>query len=350
MKRRKLCHNPHIMNNTPPNASTPPAPIVADEPSTLDDTDADRLRTQTLQTTPETRPTFFRKISKFFKGINRWADSVLEQKQDTNIREALEEIIEEDSGDEQDEHSVSAEERLLISNILQLRNNEVEDVMLPRADITAIDVNTTHDELLAFMKDIQFSRFPVFRDSLDDVIGTIHIKDIMSAISQEKTINIQELVRSVPIVSPSMPVLDLLLHMRESRKHMAMVVDEYGGIDGLVTIGDVIESIVGELDDEHDDLDDQPQLVDNKDGSVLADARVHLNEFEARYNILLDEQDHTESDTLGGLVFTIAGRVPVRGEMLKHNSGMEFEVIDADPRRIHRLQIRNIPAQDADDA
>jgi len=333
------------MTDTPPiDTAHAPSPVTQSEPDTL--------RPQTLQVTDsEDSTSIIYRVKTWYKGMNKWADGVLDQKQDTNIREALEEIIEDDdSGAPDDEQSVSAEERSLISNILQLRDNEVEDVMLPRADIIGLDVNTSHAELMAFMADIQFSRLPVYRESLDDVLGTVHIKDILSAISQNKEIKIQELVRSVPIVSPSMPVLDLMLHMRESRKHMAMVVDEYGGIDGLVTIGDVIESIVGELDDEHDDLDDQPQIVEKDSGCVLADARVNLNDFEARFGFMLDEQDHAESDTLGGLVFAIAGRVPVRGEILKHKSGMAFEVIEADPRRIHRLQIRNIPALPTGDA
>lgn len=334
--------------NDPQHSGAQPTPLTAEQPARFESTDnSDENRIQSLQNVEQTPASLFGRISQWYQNLNRWADKVLEQKQDTNIRETLEEIIEDnDNGsDENDEQSVSAEERTLISNILQLRSSEVEDVMIPRADVTAIDLNISHDALLSFMKDIQFSRFPVYRENLDDVIGTVHIKDIMSAISQNQEIKVKDLVRSVPIVSPSMPVLDLLLHMRESRKHMAMVVDEYGGIDGLVTIGDVIEFIVGDLEDEHDDLDEQPQLIESADGAILADARVSLDDFEARYGAMLSDHDHAESDTLGGLVFFIAGRVPVRGEVIKHKSGMRFEVVEADPRRIHRMKIYNIPTQ-----
>jgi len=282
---------------------------------------------------PSEQPGLFSRFSGLFR-----------RKPDPNIRETLEEYIGDDNNHE-DEKSVSAHERLLISNVLTLQDMEVEDVMIPRADIMALDANTTHTELLALLADMQFSRLPVFQDNLDDVLGTIHIKDVLAALAQGKKVKIRDMIRAVPIVSPSMPVLDLLLHMRESRKHMAMVVDEYGGIDGLVTAGDVVESIVGELDDEHDDIGDHPQIIENKDATVTADARIDLGDFEQRFGHMLDEEDHAESDTLGGLVFAIAGRVPVRGEVLKHKkSGMVFEVLEADPRRIHRLNIRNIPA------
>ncbi|MEM6781273.1 MAG: transporter associated domain-containing protein, partial [Pseudomonadota bacterium] len=141
---------------------------------------------------------------------------------------------------------------------------------------------------------------------------------------------------------PSMPVLDLMLQMRQSKKHMAMVIDEYGGIDGLVTIGDVLEAIVGEIDDEFD-LDEHPEMIERNDGSVLADARVDIDEFEERYGELLTEEERNDIDTLGGLVFSVAGRIPARGEVLKHDSGIVFEILDADPRRINRLRIKNIP-------
>jgi len=130
--------------------------------------------------------------------------------------------------------------------------------------------------------------------------------------------------------------------MRQSRRHMALVVDEYGGIDGLVTIGDIVESVLGEIEDEHD-TQEEPQLMTYADGTVLADARVSIDDFEEEYGTLLSDDERSESDTLGGLVFTIAGRIPVRGEVLTHDSGMEFEIMDADPRRINVVRIRNIP-------
>ncbi|MCB1563710.1 MAG: HlyC/CorC family transporter [Alphaproteobacteria bacterium] len=259
---------------------------------------------------------------------------------DSTLRETIEEYIEEPGAEE--EGSVSAHERALLSNILHLGQMPVADVMVPRADIVAIDIDITKEELFGLLAERQFSRIPVYKDTLDDVLGTIHIKDILAAMAKNETISIPELITDVPIVSPAMPVTDLILTMRQNRRHMALVVDEFGGIDGLVTIGDVIESIVGEIDDEHD-TDEDPQMHETRDGTVLADARVDVESFEERYGSVLSEEEREECYTLGGLVFSMAGRVPARGEILTHKSGIVFEVLDADPRRIHRLRIRNLP-------
>ncbi len=276
-------------------------------------------------------------------GIFHWIKTAVRGKSDTTLREAIEEYIEEaENGSEDNTSSVSEHERTLISNILKLRDHTVLDAMIPRADIIAIDVNATQDELLSLLSERQHSRFPVYRETLDEIVGTIHIKDILGCLADNRVIEIEDLVRDVPIVSPSMQVLDLLLMMKQMRKHMALVVDEFGGIDGLVTINDVIESIVGEIEDEYDQ-DDDPQLAENTDGSVLADARYDIEEFEERFGEMLSEEEREDIDTLGGLVFSLAGRVPARGEILTHSSGMIFEVVDADPRRVNRLKIKNIP-------
>lgn len=260
--------------------------------------------------------------------------------QEGTLREALEEVIEEfeDNGSE----TVAAHERALISNILKLRDMTVLDVMIPRADIVAIEEGTPAEELFQLLSEKQYSRMPVYRENLDQVIGTIHIKDILAALSQGKHVVISDLVRRVPIVSPAMPVPDLLLEMQHTTKHMAMVVDEYGGIDGLVTIGDVIESIFGEIDDEFQKAD-EPEIIRRDDGSVVVDARYDLEEFEEEYGVLTNNEDLEDVDTLGGLVSTVTGRIPARGEIVTlKDSNVKFEVLDADPRRINRLRIRNL--------
>lgn len=266
----------------------------------------------------------------------------LRSRQDASLRAVIEEAIENDHSEDDENPQTASHERLLISNILNLRDLTAVDVMIPRADIIAIDQSISQEDLLTMLSKVQKSRFPVYKDTMDDVIGTIHIKDILAAMAQNKEVNINDLIREVPIVAPSIPVLDLLVEMRESRKHMALVVDEYGGIDGLMTIGDIIEAIIGEIDDEYDHLK-HPKVLEHSDGSIIADGRVDIDEFEERYGVSFSEDEHEDADTLGGLVFTLAGRVPARGEVLLHDSGMEFEVMDADPRRIHRLKIRNIP-------
>tara|TARA_B100000282_G_scaffold294089_1_gene270633 strand:- start:2430 stop:3434 length:1005 start_codon:yes stop_codon:yes gene_type:complete len=264
-------------------------------------------------------------------------------KPDTGLREAIEEYIE-----KRDEDTlldpVSEHERVLFANILKLRDITVDTVMVPRADIIAVDVNTRKEELFKLLASIQYSRIPVFESTLDEVLGTVHLKDIIRALANNEEITLKNLLTEIPIVSPSLPVLDLLMTMRESRRHMALVVDEYGGIDGLVTIGDIIETIFGEIEDEHD-MDDDPQITETQDGAILVDARVEVDEFENEYGQIFDQQERDESDTLGGLVSTLAGRVPVRGEVLNHDSGTIFEILEADQRRVKRIKIYNIPTE-----
>lgn len=277
-------------------------------------------------------------------GFFQRVKSVFKSKQDTSLRDAIEEYIEGPDNFAADADAL--EERALFSNILALRDISIDEVMVPRADIIAIDVDAPKEELLALLAEKQVSRLPVYKGTLDEVIGTIHLKDIIACYANDRPINIEDNITEIPIVAPSMPVLDLLLTMRQSRRHMALVVDEYGGIDGLVTIGDIIESIIGEIDDEHD-TEAEPQLIVDADGSVLADARLDIEDFEEKYGALLNADEREENDTLGGLVFSIAGRVPVRGEVLTHETGMVFEIMDADPRRINLIRIRNIPAKAA---
>ena len=177
--------------------------------------------------------------------------------------------------------------------------------MVPRADIIAIEENSSQEQLMKLLSEHQFSRIPVYRDQLDDIIGTIHIKDVLAHMATNKTVVIKDMIREIPIVSPAMPVSDLILFMKEKRKHMVLTVDEYGGIDGLVTIGDIIETIVGEIGDEYD-TSSHAVLIERADGSILAEGRVELDEFEEQFGHLFTEDEHEEADTLGGLVFCIA--------------------------------------------
>lgn len=260
------------------------------------------------------------------------------KKPDTSLREALEDIID---NREEESSSIAEHERMLISNILDLRDLRVVDIMVPRADIVALEANTKLEEILSLLINRPHSRLPVFRETLDNVIGVIHIKDMLAAMGGNQTFELKDHIRDVPIVSPAMRALDLLLQMRQTRVHIALVIDEFGGIDGLVTINDIIEAIVGEIDDEHD-YDIQPQFVERSDGTALADARYELEEFERRFGRLNGHEDG-DHETLGGFVCTVAGRVPVRGEIIKHDSGLEFEVVEGDLRRITKLRIRNLP-------
>ncbi len=230
----------------------------------------------------------------------------------------------------------------------------VEDVMVPRADIIAVDMDTGLHELSKAFQAAGHSRLPIYKETLDEPIGMAHIKDVMPYLMlnakgrgaksyKDKTI-LNTIKRPVLFVPPSMLAQDLLKKMQARRIHMAIVVDEYGGTDGILTIEDLVEPIVGDIDDEHDE--DEPQIKAYKKSGKpywIADARVTIEDFEAligRDFATPDEED--EVDTLGGLVFTLAGRVPERGEIIYHPDGLEFEIKDADPRRVKKLKIRTL--------
>ncbi|MBX2833519.1 MAG: hemolysin family protein [Micavibrio sp.] len=238
--------------------------------------------------------------------------------------------------------AISEHENELLDNILKLRSIKVDEVMVPRADIIALDIKSSKQDFLKMLASQQFSRIPVYMDTLDEVLGTVHLKDIVGSLARGEDFDLKDMLTDVPIVSPFMPVLDLLLTMRDNRRHMVMVVDEFGGIDGLVTIGDIIEAIVGEMEDEHD-INEPIQIQERQDGSLIVDARVDIEDFEGQFGEVFTDEEREESDTMGGLAFKLAGRVPVRGEVLTHESGLTMEIVDADRRRVKRLRVSNIP-------
>lgn len=255
------------------------------------------------------------------------------------VREAIAELIEEggEPGAPMDAH-----ERLLLTNILRLRDVTAADVMMPRADIVAAAIDTALPELVRRIVEEGVSRMPVYRETLDDAVGLVHIKDAVRHMVGGGEASLSRILRPILFVAPSMRVLDLLLEMRVKRTHMALVIDEYGGVDGLVTIEDLVEQIVGEIDDEHD-IEEDPELVWRADTVLEADARVSIEDFEHVVGPLLTPEERDDVDTLGGLVFAIAGHIPARGELVPHSSGIEFQIVDADPRRIKRLRVRNLP-------
>jgi CBS domain containing-hemolysin-like protein len=260
---------------------------------------------------------------------------------DNSLRETIEELIE-DTETEEANPSIELDERLLLGNVLNLRDRTAEDAMVPRVDIIAVPITTTGSELLAVLTRSRHSRLPVYRTNLDDVIGMVDIKDVLGWVATKKPLNIKAMVRDVIFVSPTMRTLDLLFQMRESGTKMAMVVDEFGGIDGLVTFPDLIEEIIGDIQDAQGS-NPIHQLVERADGSILADARVTLEQISENYGVnLIVEGMEDDIDTLGGLVVALAGRVPARGELITHPAGLEVEVVDADPRRVKRLYLRGI--------
>jgi len=279
-------------------------------------------------------------------GLVTWVKSLLPAKtsNDDSLRDAIEELIEEE--DTSPQSAVARHERRLISNILQLRDLPVAKVMVPRADIVAVDIDSPREDLIKLLAEKPHSRIPVYKGDLDNIIGFVHIKDMVANIADGSPFGLKDIMRDVLVVSPSMRVMDLLLQLRQSKVHIAFVVDEFGGIDGLITISDLIEAIVGEIDDEYA-FDIVPQLVERPDGSAIADARYPIKTFESKYgNVFSEDEENKEIDTLGGLVTAIAGHVPSRGEIIRHASGIEFEVLDADPRRVMRVRIRHLPKKE----
>ena len=271
-----------------------------------------------------------------------WLRRLFGQRNGGDLRDTIGELIEqEETGATQGPDA--GDEITLMRNILNLHGLTVYDVMVPRADIVAVDADTSLADLVGLMSKEAHSRIPVYRSTLDDIAGVVHIKDVLACWSQDGETPLGDILRPVLFVAPSMPILELLLQMRVSRKHLALVVDEFGGIDGLVTIEDLVEEIVGEIEDEHDE-DETPSLTRRADGGFDADARVTVEDFEQAAGAILTQAEREEDiDTLGGLVFFLAGRVPARGEIIRHGSGADFEVVDADPRRIRRLRIQNVP-------
>lgn len=269
--------------------------------------------------------------------------------------------IEEALGGEVTDSTFTAEERTMLANILRLRDVRVEDIMVPRADIEAVDIDETLGELVMQFRQSGHSRMPVYRESLDDPAGMVHIKDLLRAMARlaekpdggatpgpeqldlsriDLSMKIAEadLIRDVLFVPPSMPVATLLTTMQNSRMQMALVIDEYGGTDGLVSIEDAIESIVGEIEDEHDE--EEPEIVPAGEGVFIADARAGLDEVSDAIGRPLSTGDNSDDiDTIGGRVFSLLGRIPAKGETVTLPEGHVVEVLDADPRRIRRLKI-----------
>lgn len=228
--------------------------------------------------------------------------------------------------------------------ILNLRKLRVEDVAVPSAEIVAVPVTIGLDDLVEVFRDTGLTRIPVYDGVLDHPLGLVNLKDFAlrhGFRSEGAAFDLRAMLRPLLFVPPSMPAHVLLQKMQAERTHMALVIDEYGGTDGLVTIEDLVETVVGEIDDEHDE--DEASFVREKDGSWIAQASTDLEDFEAAIGRPLtahEDVDAEDIDTLGGLVFLLAGHVPARGEVIRHPEGPEFEVIEADPRRVRRLRVR----------
>jgi CBS domain containing-hemolysin-like protein len=284
---------------------------------------------------------------------------------DASFKQSIEGVI-----DRQTTDSIRPEARSMLINLIEFADLRVSDVMVPRADIVAIEQAATVRELLQRFIEAGHSRIPVYRETLDDPLGMIHVKDLMRWISERAhlgkaakrrrgaraaddkpqpmtltagdlamTVRQTGLVRPLLFVPPSMRAADLLVKMQSTRIHLAIVVDEYGGSDGVATIEDVMEEIVGDIADEHDEAEER-MIRPAGEGVWIADARAPIEEVEALLGLdLLPDEEEEEADTLGGLVFSMLVRVPARGELVRHGSGLEFEIVEADPRRVKKIKL-----------
>lgn len=236
-----------------------------------------------------------------------------------------------------------------IHGMINLRRMRVEDVAIPKAEIISVPEDIEKEDLVRVFRESGLTRLPVYSETLDQPIGLIHLKDFSLRHvfqSEQSAFDLKSLLRPLLFVPPSMPIGVLLTKMQAERRHMALVIDEYGGVDGLLTIEDLIEQVVGEIEDEHD-VDEGTFWTREKLGQYVALARSPLDEFQAEIGIDLtahEDIDEEEIGTLGGLVFMLAGHVPVRGEVIEHPCGAEFQVLDADPRRIKRMRVVIPPA------
>ncbi|MET0688046.1 MAG: hemolysin family protein [Methyloceanibacter sp.] len=281
--------------------------------------------------------------------------------EEPDLRELIEDALARSKSD-----TLNAQERSMLRRILLFGKLLVEDVMVPRADIIAVDESITVNELMQVFREAEHSRLPVYHESLDDPRGMIHIRDLMSWITAEaesgegkaldlgrvdpkRIVAAINITREILYVPASMPVIDLLLKMQNTRIHLALVVDEYGGTDGLVSIEDLVEEVVGDIADEHDEVA-QPLIRRDPRLGLVADARMPVEDLEKHLGLkLVGEEENGDIDTLGGLVFALAGRIPAKGERVAHPSGVEFEVLEANPRRIKKLRIHVPPVEAAEE-
>ena len=273
--------------------------------------------------------------------MKEWLKSILsffkKKEGESSLRETLEELIEEE---EIEDTSLAPDEREMLTNILHLRDLTAKDVKIARVDIIAVPHDSSLENIKNAFKNNKVMRFPVYRHTLDDILGYIHLRDLLDVTPHN--FKLQNHLRKIDFISPSMRVLDLLLKMRSTGEKIAIVVDEYGGVDGLITMGDLVEEIVGDIQDVAQ-ITAPLQFFQRPDGVVVVDGRLDIEELEEKIGpIRTQKETEEEIDTIGGLVLHLTDRIPQRGELIAHSSGLEFEIIEADSRRIKRVGIHGL--------
>lgn len=270
--------------------------------------------------------------------LGRWIRQTLSREPEHSLKEALQEVL-----DEHDESGkpVDSEELNLLRNMVAFGELKVSDVMIPRTDIVAVSDAASFDEIKALVAKERHTRIPIYQESLDHITGFLHIKDFLMCMADDnERFDIQKLKREILFVPASMKIIDLLMKMRLSSCHMAIVIDEYGGTDGLVTMEDLFEEIVGEIHDEHDDDELEPEMKWVSEKVLEVDARVEVEDLMNQVQVNLINGHHIDDfDTVGGLIFSHLGRIPAKGEVINYGHGIKFEILSADPRRIRKVKV-----------
>ena len=274
-------------------------------------------------------------LPSFFKKINS-------NNLDKNLDQELEQFVAKRINADDSTGKTLSHENELLKNLAGLRGITASDVMVPRVDIVSVAMSDDFNEIVKQLIKTNHSRVPVRNESLDDIVGILHIKDVLANLFLKEKQNIKSLLKKPIFVSPSISLLDLLYEMRIKRRHLALIVDEYGGIDGLVTIEDLVEELVGEIEDEHD-LSSECRLEKMEDGSIVVEARIIIDLVEGFIQSIRKEDLNEEIETLGGFIVSIAGRVPVKGEVIKYSpSGLKFEILEADPRKVILVKLNGL--------
>lgn len=279
----------------------------------------------------------------FKNEIKEFFNRLFKREEELPLIDRLEGLIESDQEETGATNSNDSNELELVTNVLGLKDLTAEDVMVPRADIVAARIDTSLKDFIKLFSQNNFSQIPIYKDTLDNVVGIVRVRDFLTYMNDPESFDINRLIKSVMYVVPSIQLMDLLGELRASANHMALVVDEFGGIDGLVTLQDVISEIVGEIQQNRNIF---PQTITRQDGAIVVEGKTLVSECEEMLGVdltscfLKENEDDPDFETVGGLTMLLAERMPTRGETFTHPSGIKFEILEASPRCVKRVAIR----------
>ncbi len=277
-------------------------------------------------------------IYEYIKILRRFFGN--KKNQETTLRDAIEELIEEDDSQKNGKSSIDDDEREMLGNVLNLRDIHVQDIMVPRAEIKALPTSATMEELFSEFVENQISTILIYQGNIDNITGVVYLKDAVNWFRMNKPFNISIFTKKVLFVPPTMRTLTLLLKMKDTGIKVAVAIDEYGGVEGFASFVDLVEEIIGDIQDADEQKNNKKRVYKDFDGSFISDARITLQKIHKEAGIKLSSLDNS-IDTLGGYIFAITGKVPVKGELIFcRKQNVEFEILDADPRRVKTVRIR----------